>query len=218
MNTRHEIKKIWEIFPDEKSRIIEVRAFHHQKKDRPKIELFRSNNFLSTREFRYAFEEYALDINRNGFNVYMTLNPIRENISGKSASDDDISHRDTLLIDIDRAGDTKQPASDEELVLSDRVATCISVDLKAFGWGSPIKVMSGNGYHLYYRLDNLPNNEETSRAIKQFLNTLAESYDSKDVKVDRVVFNASRITKIPGTIMRKGEESAGRPYRMAKVV
>jgi hypothetical protein len=218
MNTRHEIENIWRLIPEHEGRVIEVRAFHYQKKTRPKIELFRVNNFASTREFRHEFEEYVLDINRNGFNVYMTLNPIRASISGRSASDDDILYRDTLLIDIDRAGDTKQPASDEELALSDGVATRISFDLSALGWGSPIKVMSGNGYHLYYRLDNLPNNDDTSRVIKRFLNTLADSYDTKDVKVDRVVFNASRITKVPGTVMRKGEESECRPYRMAKVL
>jgi hypothetical protein len=47
---------------------------------------------------------------------------------------------------------------------------------------------------------------------------LATKFDNDTVGVDRVVYNAGRITKIPGTIARKGVESEGRPYRMAMIV
>jgi len=43
-------------------------------------------------------------------------------------------------------------------------------------------------------------------------------FDNDEAKIDRVVYNASRITKIPGTIMRKGIESDGRPFRMSRVL
>jgi hypothetical protein len=44
---------------------------------------------------------------------------------------------------------------------------------------------------------------------------LADKFDNNIVKVDTSVFNASRITKVVGTIARKGIESEGRPYRKA---
>ena len=47
---------------------------------------------------------------------------------------------------------------------------------------------------------------------------LANKFDNEIVKIDTVVYNASRITKVVGTIARKGLESEGRPYRMARVI
>lgn len=216
MHTAREISKLWNLFPPDEPRIIEMRSFHYLEKHRLKSKLFRSDDYVSLDAFRKEFEDYAISVNEDGFNVYMTLNPIRENILGRSASDGDISYRDTLLVDIDRASGTKQPASDWELSLADTVAERISTDLECFGWGRPVRVMSGNGHHLYYRLDNFPNNDETSLLVKQFLHELGHLYDTSDIKVDPVVHNASRITKVPGTIMRKGQESEGRPYRTAK--
>jgi len=39
-----------------------------------------------------------------------------------------------------------------------------------------------------------------------------------EMSIQELVFNASRITKVVGTIARKGPESEGRPYRMARVL
>jgi hypothetical protein len=56
------------------------------------------------------------------------------------------------------------------------------------------------------------------------LEALAKRYDTATVKVDTGVYNASRITKVPGTIARKGvevEDPTGineRCYRMASVL
>ena len=43
-------------------------------------------------------------------------------------------------------------------------------------------------------------------------------FDTETHKVDTTVHNASRITKMIGTVARKGKESAGRPYRKAKMI
>jgi hypothetical protein len=59
------------------------------------------------------------------------------------------------------------------------------------------------------------NDEESKKFVQSFLKSLAEKFDNDIVKVDTSVFNASRITKVVGTIARKGIESEGRPYRMA---
>ena len=50
------------------------------------------------------------------------------------------------------------------------------------------------------------------------LKNLATEFDNDTVKIDTTVFNASRITKVVGTFARKGLESEGRPYRMARVI
>ena len=77
--------------------------------------------------------------------------------------------------------------------------------------------MSGNGHHLYYVLSNFPNNEESTQAIQLFLKKLAAEFNNGLFKIDTTVSNASRITKVVGTIARKGIETDGRPYRMARL-
>jgi hypothetical protein len=78
--------------------------------------------------------------------------------------------------------------------------------------------MSGNGYHLYYILNQFPNDNHHKELVSGVLQELADHFDTPIVKVDTVVFNASRITKVPGTIAYKGTASANRPYRMARVI
>jgi hypothetical protein len=75
--------------------------------------------------------------------------------------------------------------------------------------------MSGNGWHLYYRLDQLSNDDDTKSLIHNVLKLLAKRFNNSVVNIDTVVYNASRITKVPGTVMRKGEETEDRPYRKA---
>ena len=50
------------------------------------------------------------------------------------------------------------------------------------------------------------------------LHELARKFNNGIVAVDTVVYNASRISKVPGTIARKGLNTAERPHRMAVVL
>ena len=106
----------------------------------------------------------------------------------------------------------------EELEAARVLADNIVAYLKLGGLDDPIKVMSGNGYHLYYILGNIDNSLESKEFVQTFLKDLAAEFDNDIVKVDTCVFNASRITKLVGTIARKGEETAERPYRMARFI
>jgi hypothetical protein len=109
------------------------------------------------------------------------------------------------------------PATDDEVEAARQVANAIQAFMEERGWSDPIRVMSGNGHHLYYMLADMPNNEESKLGIQELLLNLAFRFDNDLVKVDTVVYNASRITKVPGTIARKGIEAEGRPYRMAVI-
>ena len=214
-----EIKKLWQIKATGPSSIIELRAIKKQADKKSEIitKLFKGKDFNSRDELRFAFEQEALRLNGLGYNIYLVMNPINESFEGGSAGDKDIQFRDLLLIDIDRH-DTKNPANDVELEAAEALADKVASYLKDGGWDEPIKVMSGNGYHLYYILDQVANTDDIRDAIKDFLKDLATSFDTNVVKIDTGVFNASRITKVVGTIAYKGEESADRPYRMARCV
>ena len=119
------------------------------------------------------------------------------------------------MIDIDRTNARKEPASDAEVELAKSLAQEITRYLEEKHLSKPIRLMSGNGVHLYYRLADLENNTSSKALIKRTLINLANRFNTREVSIDTAVFNASRITKIPGTIARKGVESESRPYRMA---
>jgi hypothetical protein len=71
---------------------------------------------------------------------------------------------------------------------------------------------------LYYVLPEFKNSEESKEFTQTLLLNLSDKFDNEIVKIDTSVFNASRITKVVGTVARKGLESEGRPYRMARML
>lgn len=210
------IKKLWLIKATGKNSVIELRAF--KPTSNPIIRLFRGKSFTSTDALKLAFEKEALQLNTDGYNVYYVMNPIRENFESGSATDNDIVYRDLLLIDIDKVGHKGQSSTDTELAAALLLSEQISDYLESEGWDRPIQMMSGNGYHLYYILNELPNDEKHKILVESTLREVAEKFNNGIVAVDTVVFNASRITKVPGTIARKGEDTIERPHRMAVVL
>ena len=216
-----EIKNTWRIIEVCGNSVLELRAIWPKGvgvSQPPKVLHFYSRDYDSVDGLKAAFEEEALRLNREGFNIYMVMNPIRPDFSGPGAAkDSDIKYRDLLLIDIDRAGDTSCPATQAELDAAKDLAARVRAFLTELGWPTPIEVMSGNGSHLYFVLSEIKNDEEAAALIRQTLVGLAQRFNNGLVAIDTTVFNASRITKVPGTIMRKGVATEDRPYRMAVV-
>jgi hypothetical protein len=219
MNTcKSEIKNLWRIIATGSNSILELRAIWPEgitPTQHPMTKCFHAVEYESLDECKKAFEVEALALNDRGYNIYIVMNPISKTFKGRSASDADISHRDLILIDIDRAQKAKAPATDEDVEAANQLAEEIMGYLEHLEWPDPIRVMSGNGHHLYYVMPEFENDEESKKFVQSFLKSLAEKFDNDIVKVDTSVFNASRITKVVGTIARKGIESEGRPYRMA---
>ena len=218
---RAALKKTWRLIAVGESSLLELRPLWPKGipdyKKVPSVH-FSVKDFESIAACKAAFEAKALELNQQGFNVYTVMNPIREDFKGPGAAkDDDVRYRDLLLIDIDRVGDTSCPANQAELDAAKVLALEIREYLAERDWPKPIILMSANGYHLYYILEGVPNDFDSASLIRQFLKNLASHFDNGLVGVDTVVYNASRITKLPGTIARKGVETHDRPYRMAEV-
>jgi hypothetical protein len=217
----HEIKKMWRIITVHADSVIELRAIWPKGLDGSQplqVKQFYARDYRSIDELKAAFETAALELNDRGFNIYVVMNPIIPDFKGPGAAKDaDIRFRDLLLIDIDRVGDTSRPANQAELDAATSLANQIRDQLERKGWPPATMVMSGNGVHLYYPLCALPNDSESTTLVRQTLANLAVAFNNDVVGIDTAVYNASRITKVPGTIMRKGVESEGRPYRMAAV-
>lgn len=220
-SARFEIQKMWRIFYADDKSVFEMRALWPKgvpNKQPPVVRHYKVSNYSSLDACKAAFEQDALSLNAKGYNIYTLLNPLNPDFTGNGAAQNvDILYRDLLLVDIDRTGETSEPATAQEVAAANALAIKIRLFMKSRGWSAPFVVMSGNGYHLYYVLDAVGNDSKSADLIKTVLNELASKFDNETVSVDTCVHNAARITKVPGTIMRKGKESALRPYRMAEV-
>lgn len=215
------IQKLWQIIPVDESSVLELRALWPKgipDRRHALSKLFRAEYHAGTADLKAAFERQALALNAQGYNIYMVMNPIRADFVGSgSAKDTDIQHRQLLLIDIDRIGDTSLPANQAELDAAKALALEVRAHLQNRNWPPPILMLSGNGYHLYYRLNQLSNDKASEELICTTLKQLALKFNNQIVGIDTTVYNASRITKVPGTLMRKGLATEDRPYRMAEV-
>jgi hypothetical protein len=212
---------MWEIFELRPDDVIELRALWPKipGQSKPtKTRHFYARQHSSVEACQSAVEAIALRLNRAGYNTYIVMNPLRPEFDGRNARKEDILHRRLLLVDLDRSGTRDDPATAQELNAALAVAKSIMAFTANLGLPVPSIVMSGNGYHLYYRLADLPNNPETTRLIEGTLQNLADIFNTDLVEVDTKVSDAGRMTKIPGTIARKGKESVDRPYRQAVVV
>ncbi|WRH75232.1 MAG: hypothetical protein RSE16_11005 [Sphingobium sp.] len=188
---------------------------------------FTATRYPSLVDRQRAFEDRALLLNQQGYNVYTCFNLISPEFrgdeqNGLSVKDADIIGRRYLLVDFDRAM-TSQPATDDEIDEIFKVAYELEKDAFFSKGLNPLTVNSGNGVHIYLPVD-LPNDDASKLLCQKMLQAMARKYDTDNVKVDTGVFNASRITKMPGTIARKGIEAPDdtgiheRYYRMASVL
>jgi hypothetical protein len=170
----------------------------------------------------------AYDRMRDVKGIYVTLNPVQPEIlhraknrvlqragAGTATTDKDILERRLILIDVDGAGRPAGiSATGGELRKSKDKASAIGRFLAGKGFPDPFAGMSGNGYHLLYPAC-LPNDGESRDLVKRGLEALSLIFDDEDTKIDTSVFNAARITKLYGTMARKGDDTDERPHRRA---
>lgn len=143
------------------------------------------------------------------------VNRIRRTPKGESTSDTNIVRRQWLPIDVDAQRPSGISATDAEHEAALERARSIRPFLTANGWPDPIAADSGNGAHLLYRID-LP--ADDGGIVRRCLAALAKRFDDDSVKVDQSVFNPARIWKLYGTLACKGDDTADRPHRMARVL
>ena len=211
MNT--ELSNLWRLI-DPRSSVIEIRAI---SEGRSRSMLFPLRDYATKESRQEEVEQVAQRLNEGGMNIYVVMNTIRDDFCSGSAKDTDIERRDWLLIDIDRAESAKCPATDEEIRAAEDLADQVVEFMTRKGWSEPLRVMSGNGCHLYYRLNALPNDTQSKDLLRSLINGLGDKFDDNVVKIDRSVFNASRITKVVGTRAYKGQSTKDRPYRIARL-
>jgi len=160
---------------------------------------------------------------------YFVLNDIRDDCYSREQSekliakpksattDNDINWREWLLIDADPKRVSGVSSTDEEKAKALAVTRGIYRYLRNMGFPSPVVADSGNGYHLLYSV-NMQNIAENTELVKRFLQAVNMMFSDDCVEIDTSVFNASRITKLYGTITRKGADTEERPHRQSRLL
>jgi putative DNA primase/helicase len=183
------------------------------------------------------FEESALDqmvaaalgLEKTAGGIYITLNPLDPDVlarrknrvdvaeSGELATDADVARRRRLLIDADPVRPKGISATNAQKAASHDTVLTVRDFLRGRGWPEMTLADSGNGYHLL-PLISLPNDDESRDLVKRVLHALAAKFNTDAVKIDEAVFNAGRITKLYGTVARKGDSTDDRPHRRSKLL
>jgi hypothetical protein len=165
----------------------------------------------------------ALAFDGNAPALYVTINPVAPALLARAANrmqdyaehttaDHDIVRRHWLPLDIDPVRPSGISSTDAEHNAAHALAQQIRDELRQDGWPDPVYGDSGNGASLLYAID-LPNTPDVTDLIKRTLAGLAQRFNTDLVQVDTSVFNAARIMKLYGTIVKKGDNTPDRPHR-----
>ena len=133
----------------------------------------------------------------------------------KTTGDNEITAIKWILIDADPERATGVSSTDAEKAKAKETIKRVYKYLRQEGFSDPVVCDSGNGYHLLYSVDMIV---EDAEYTKKFLQAIDMLFSDADVKIDTAVFNPSRITKVYGTIARKGASTMERPHRASGFV
>ncbi|WP_109485411.1 hypothetical protein [Occallatibacter savannae] len=124
-----------------------------------------------------------------------------------------------FVVDVDtcRPNKSTSNASEEEKVLSRETTIAVRAYLQSAGWPEPILCDSGNGWHLVWRID-LSNTDEHFHLLQSCLRALAHKFNSEHAEIDVSLAEPEQIIKLWGTTVRKGEDTAERPWRRSRVL
>jgi hypothetical protein len=161
---------------------------------------------------------HAIELERRGaVGIYVTMNPTNPQLLGRACNrvvehprattaDHDIVRRTWLPFDIDPVRPAYVSATPGQIEAARQRALQVVEWLeREIKLRPDILAFSGNGFHALYRID-LPNTEASTAHVKKLVETTANKFDDEVVKIDRTVFNASRIWKLYGTRACKGDE------------
>lgn len=176
-----------------------------------------------------ALVEAIREMDGKGPGVYVTLNPVKPDLLARSSNrvkafaetttgDADILKRCWMLVDCDPVRPAGISSSRQELQAALDVAEKVREHLRGCRWPEPVFCLSGNGFHLLYRLPDLANTDASTSLISRCLKALSARFSTAAVHIDETVFNAARISKAYGTFARKGDHTPDRPYRLSRML
>ena len=122
--------------------------------------------------------------------IYQSLNHVKSNIIPNddvnklfkcseagyhAARDTDIEKYRWIFIDVDPDHEAKTQIPDDDLHYAEEARDKILDELRSNGFSEPMVVFSGNGQHIYLRIDE-PNTPEVKKTIISFVMILSRNY------------------------------------------
>lgn len=207
--------------------ITEIRA-PNCKKNRSHGFSYSMSGYFDTDHFEDALKSVnGLSVSHNAPSIYVLLNPPRRDLLARSANkihqpdkgettkDLEIVNRRWVLVDCDPVRPAGISSNEIELLSACDKIKEVGLYLQSVSFPRPVIAMSGNGYHLLYRID-LPTDD--GGLVERFLKSLDQKFSSETVKIDTSVHNAARITKLYGTMAKKGDSIPDRPHRRSELI
>ena len=204
------IKTTFEIFPPDDG-VVEVRTV----KKPPLSGYYKDRERLYRDLMLHDDETWYFVLNEINDACYGREQSERILRADKTTSDSEIMFLRWILIDADPSRVSGVSSSDSEKTAALETVKSIGSWLRGVGFNDPVFCDSGNGYHLLYRIAAEPKESET---IKKFLLSLDAMFSNETVQIDTSVFNPARITKVYGTIARKGRNIPERPHRASGII
>lgn len=167
--------------------------------------------------------EHALELNAQGYNIYITVNGTKLFVTNSwspnarcTTKDRDVPWYRYLFVDFDPVRAPNTSSTHEEKTEALKTATAVRGYLADRGWPEPFVADSGNGFHLLYRV-HLSIDPENIAMMRQCLGALDAKFSNEACKVDTTTYNPARITKLYGTLTRKGANTSDRPHRRSEL-
>lgn len=134
-----------------------------------------------------------------------------------TTSDNDVTHYNWILVDLDPVRPAGISSSDGELAAAENMCPYIIEYMCSVGYEKYILAFSGNGYHILFKYEAV-NNDKSQENVKQVLETLKDTFNNDFCKVDTTNCNPGRIFKLYGTLAQKGRDTKSRPHRFANIL
>lgn len=167
-------------------------------------------------------EQISKFVNENNLwkeTMYTTFNQPKEEIDGlKAFSDASIAERRFILLDFDPKRESGVSSTDDEKKAAFNLKNEVKDYLVSKRLVNLIEADSGNGLHILIPITEGVDAESSKDDTRKFLRLLAKKFNDEKVDLDTSVGNASRITKLYGTIADKGKNTKERPHRNSKLI
>lgn len=160
--------------------------------------------------------------------IYFVINEVPAELKARAANrleefattttaDNAITSRRWLYVDLDPVRPSGISSTNEQVQQAIQLALEVTEWTRSQGLCEPILAMSGNGAHLHFPI-SLSNNADSLAIVSGVLRTLKEKFSDDVVNIDTTVSNAARICRLYGTFAHKGDNTADRPHRMARIL
>ena len=167
-------------------------------------------------------------IDMRGRSVYMTLNTVMEECFARdqcqrfvknpaTTQDTEITTFRWFFVDLDPVRPAGISSTDTELQKAADLEKTVLSYLRGLGFAEPVRAMSGNGYHLLFKI-YIANDQPGRALVARCLKNLASMFNTDAVKIDTTNSNPARICKLHGTLAQKGSNTPDRPHRMSRIL